>query len=117
MTRAGQPASHNFLRRLGAVRDVLAREARMVAGADHTILWLTAVTAAMFEEFLSGHVARVNFGRFAQFLRNTERGCDTEPLGSAFPAVTSGGIDQLHHARADSCGGFLGHRTIGSVRA
>src|SRR5436190_5720370 len=72
MARAGQPAGNDFLGRLGTVRDVLAREARLVTGADHPVLWLTTIAAAMLEEFLAGHVARVTGSGQVQLLRNTE---------------------------------------------
>src|SRR5687767_5552648 len=49
MTRACEPAGNNFFRRLGAKCDVLAGEARLIAGTNHAILGLTAVVTAMIK--------------------------------------------------------------------
>lgn len=101
MTRVGQPSRNYLSGQFRAVRDVLARKARLVTGAAHAVLRLTTVAAAMFEVFPLGHVAHVTGDRVVQLARNTERQCGGETLSAATSAFSARGVYQFQDARAN----------------
>src|SRR4051812_11058023 len=119
MSGTRQPARDDFFRRLGAKRDVLARETWLIASAEHAVLGLAAIGTAMFKVIFSSHVASVAGGGLAQRARNAEWRCGGEQGGAAPSVLAPRSVDQLDDARANGGIRFSSHHGTGhrSVRS